>query len=113
MSDNLADTAERVAASVSGPSTPDSVRVARPAGASVGTLFVILVVGCAIVGTVIAVLGWHAWPAAAAGDRITWLGRIGLGGVACIIAVAVAFASPWLGKISASAGVGSLSVEGR
>lgn len=106
-------TLESAAAAVTGAGTPDQATVHRPASGAVVALSVALAVACAIGAVVIAVLALMHWPVAVAPLRIHFLGWMGLLSIGCIPVVVIAFATPWIGRISASAGAASITVDAR
>lgn len=106
--------ADTVAAMVTGPGTPDAATITKPARGPFVAIALALVVACLFGGVIIGVLAWWVpWPAAVAHLRIHFLGWMGLLSIGCIPVVVLAFATPWIGKVSASAGVGSVSFEAR
>jgi|GEM_PF-2457428 len=107
-------TLETAAAAVTGVGSPDNANVTRPASGAVWALSGALLTACVFGGWVIGVLAWwEDWPASAAPLRIHFLGWMGLLSIGCIPVVVIAFATPWIGRISASAGSNSFSVEAR
>lgn len=100
-------------AAVTGEGSPDNAVVHRPASGAVIALAFALAVACAFGAVIIFVLAWRPWPEAAAGLRIHFLGWMGLLSIGCIPVVVIAFATPWIGRISASAGTASFSVDAR
>jgi uncharacterized membrane protein len=110
---DIGQMANAVAASVTGPNSPDSVKVSRPTTSAIWTLFAALAIVCAFAAAVIAILTWHVWPAGTAPQRIQFLGWMGIIAVGCIPVIVFALASPWVGKIEASAGPGHITLEGK
>lgn len=107
------DTLTAAAEAVTGAGTPDNAVVHRPASGAVIALAVALAVACLFGAAIIGVLAWRPWPEEAAGLRIHFLGWMGLLSIGCIPVVVIAFATPWIGRISASAGTASFSVDAR
>lgn len=101
------------AQAVTGDGSPDSATVTRPARGSVVALACALVTACVFGSVIIIVLSWVDWPESVAHLRIHFLGWMGLLSIGCIPVVVVAFSTPWIGRISASAGSNSITVEAR
>lgn len=113
MAEDVATTAAGVAAAVSGEGTPSTVKVSRPTTGAVWTLFAGLV-GVAIVALLIGgALTFAPWPEMTANRRVWFLGWALLVAVACIPLFAFALASPWVGRVEASAGSNHIALEGR
>lgn len=106
-------TLETAAAAVTGENSPDNATVHRPASGAVIALGCALLVACIFGAVIIAVLAWMDWPEAVAPLRIHFLGWMGLFSIGCIPLVVAAFATPWIGRISASAGANSVTLEAR
>lgn len=106
-------TLETAARAVTGEGTPETATVHRPASGAVIALFLVLLVACLMAGGVIGALTFRPWPDSAAPLRIHFLGWMGLLAMGCIPVTAVAFATPWIGRISASAGAWSATVDAR
>lgn len=104
---------ESAAQAVTGVGSPDNATVQRPASGAVFALACALLTACVFGAVIIAVLAWMDWPEAVAPLRIHFLGWMGLMSIGCIPLVVAAFATPWIGRISASAGSNSFSVEAR
>lgn len=105
--------ADTVAAMVTGPGTPDAATLTKPARGPFVAIALALAVACLFGAAIILILTFKAWPEAVAPLRIHFLGWMGLLSLGCIPVVVLAFATPWIGKVSASAGVGSVSFEAR
>lgn len=105
--------ADTVAAMVTGPGTPDAATITKPARGPFLAIAGALAVACVFGAVIIGILAFKAWPDSVAPLRIHFLGWMGLLSLGCIPVVVVAFATPWIGKVSASAGVGSVSFEAR
>jgi len=101
------------AESVTGEGSPDRASLHRPASGAVIALASALAVACLFGAVVIGVLAWMRWPDGVAPLRIHFLGWMGLLSIGCIPVVVIAFATPWIGRVSASAGGASLNVEAR
>lgn len=104
---------ETAAAAVTGEGSPDNASVHRPASGAVIALFVALGVACGfgLLGTLALWIG--EWPESVAALRVHFLGWATMLSIGCIPVVVLAFATPWIGRISATAGSNSLSVEAR
>lgn len=113
----MTDTKETAAAAramVTGPGTPDTATVTKPAKGPFVAIAVALAVACVFGTAIICILAWFVpWPASVAGLRVHFLGWMGLLSIGCIPVVVLAFATPWIGKISASAGAYGVSLESR
>lgn len=104
-------TLSEVVKGTTGVNSPDRASVHRPASGAILALSCALAVACLFGGAVMAILAFKQWPEMVAKDRIHFLGWMGLLSIGCIPVVVIAFATPWVGRISASAGPASLSVE--
>lgn len=114
MSDVHADLAA-AADAVTGPGTPDTVKVTRPATGAIWAVFAGMGatnVLSLLFGGAILFGGWADTPAATQ-QRLWYLGWALLICVGCNGLFALALASPWVGKVSAQAAGNSLSIEGR
>ena len=106
--------ADTVAGMVTGPGTPDAATITKPARAAVGILVAALTLGCGFGALIIGILAWWVvWPDSVAPLRIHFLGWIGIMAMVCIPMATLAAVSPYIAKVSASAGVGSVSFEAR
>lgn len=113
-----ASLAAATAAAVTGPQTPDNVKVSRPAHSAVWSLFAGMAVICIFGLAIIVVLTWPriaGWSASEAIDkeRIHFLGWMGLIAVGTLPLFAFAIASPWVGRVEASAGNNHVILDGR
>ena len=106
-------TMSEVAKATTGADSADQASIHRPASGAIFALSCALAVACIFGGVIIGVLTWRDWPEMVAKDRIHVLGWMGLLSIGCIHVVVIAFATPWVGRISASAGAASVSVEAR
>lgn len=106
-------TLETAAAAVTGEGSPDNASVHRPASGAVIALFTSLAVACIFGIVTICALWIGKWPDSVAALRIHFLGWAAMLSIGCIPVVVLAFSTPWIGRISASAGTNSFSVEGR
>jgi membrane protease YdiL (CAAX protease family) len=94
------------------PIAPVASTLQRPTRESQWTLFAVLGVLCLFASIAIYAIGWRAWPQWVAGERIKYLGWIGIGAVICIGLMVIAFASPWIGTVKASGLGANLEVDG-
>ena len=113
MAEDVASTAAAVSAAISGDGTPANVKVSRPTTGAVWTLFAGLVFVAVVAMAIGAALTFVDWPLDTAMSRVRYLGIALLIAVACIPLFAFALASPWVGRVEASAGANHLSLEGR
>ena len=113
MAEDVATTAAGMAAAVSGADTPSNVKVSRPTAGAVWTLFAGLVFVAFVAGAIGAALTFASWPEATAMRRVWFLGWALIVSVVCIPLFAFALASPWVGRVEASAGANHVSLEGR
>ena len=113
MAEDVASTAAGVAAAVSGAGTPANVKVSRPASGAVWSLFLGLALVAIIALLIGAALTFAPWPPETAARRVWFLGWALLIAVTCILLIVFAIASPWVGRVEASAGANHLSLEGR
>lgn len=108
--------ASATAAAVSGPQSPDNVKVSQPVHSAVWSLFAGLILVCSFAMAVITVLtfpGLAGWDATTQLARIKYLGIMGLIAVGTIPLFAFAIASPWVGRVEASAGNNRVVLDGR
>jgi hypothetical protein len=105
-------TAAAVASAVTGPSSPDNVKVNRPTKESVWML--LLAMGLASMVSVILIyaLTWVRWPDEVAHSRIMWLGIMACMSQLAIPITIIALASSRLGKVEATAGTNSITIDG-
>lgn len=110
--ESVDQTAAAIAGAVTGADTPDQVKVNRPTKESVWML--LMAMGVASVGAlvVIYVLAWVTWPPEVAHSRILWLGIMGCMAQLAIPITIIALASSRLGKVEASAGGNTLTIDG-
>jgi hypothetical protein len=113
MSDQVEAEVAAVSASVTGPTTPNEIRVERPTTKSEWTLLLAgagLILFAAFFG---AVLAFGPWPSdlVVAGKRIWFLGWSCLIGIGGLVVLVIAIASPWIGHVSASAGPGGINAK--
>ncbi len=107
-------TMSEVAKATTGAESADRASIHRPASGAIIALSCALAVACLFGAVIIGVLAWLVkWPEGVAHLRIHFLGWMGLLSIGCIPVVVIAFATPWVGRISASAGAASVSVEAR
>ena len=113
MADVIAQTAAEITAAVAGPNTPDSVRVDRSSRLSemslLGALGALIVFSAAL----FSVLAFRRWPDSQAHDQIHFLGLGLLLAIGGILLVVAALASPYIGRVQASAGPARIDLEGR
>ena len=113
MPDVIATTAKDVAAAVAGPDAPNQVKVDRSSRLSELSLLGALIALCVFVLLLFGGLLLHPWPQAQAADVIHYLGwglLLAVGGVLLVVA---ALASPFIGRVQASAGAARIDLEGR
>jgi hypothetical protein len=113
MAEDVATTAAGMAAAVTGSDTPSNVKVSRPTAGAVWTLFAGLVFVAVVAMAIGAALTFAPWPEVTAGRRVWFLGWALIVSVICIPLFAFALASPWVGRVEASAGANHVSLEGR
>lgn len=111
MSEDVAAQAAAVSAAVTGPGTPDQVKVAKPAAGAVRTLFWALAVVCVGAAFVLCILTYHHWPEATASERIRYVGLIGLVLAINIPLIVFALSAGRIGRVEASAGAASLKLD--
>jgi hypothetical protein len=114
MADDIANAASAVASAVTGADTPANVRIVSATSKRVEwTLFAALgtlaLIGAALIG----VLAFLKWPDSTAIDRVHYLGWMGWMTQCGVLLIIFAVASPWVGKVEASAGDAHVSIDGR
>lgn len=113
MAEDVATTAAGMAAAVTGADTPSNVKVSRPTAGAVWTLFAGLLFVAAVAMAIGAALTFAEWPINTAMSRVRYLGIAMIIAVVCIPIFAFALASPWVGRVEASAGANHVSLESR
>lgn len=110
---DIATDAAAIAAAVTGSDTPANVKVSRPPAGAVWTIFAGLAAVSLMAVYLASIIAFHNWPEITAPARVKWLGWALIATVVCIPLLAFALASPWVGKVEASAGDNHLSMTGR
>lgn len=113
MAEDVASTAAGIAAAVTGDDTPANVRVSRPVDGAVWSLFAGLIFVAVVALLIGGALTFAPWPEVTAARRVWFLGWALLIAVICIPLIVFALASPWVGRVEASAGGNHVSLEGR
>jgi hypothetical protein len=110
MSDEIAPAIQALAAAAS---SPETVKIDRSTRMSDLSLMIALSALIAFAAALVGILAFCRWPDAQAHDQLHFLGWalwLAIGGILLCVA---AIASPYVGRIQASAGPASLDLEGR
>lgn len=109
--------ASAVGNAASGPSSPDSVKVSQPIHSAIWSLFAGLAMVCTfgiiIIGVLSDPFNWMQWLPNTQLARIKWLGWMGMVAIGTVPLFAFAIASPWVGRVEASAGTNKIVLDGR
>lgn len=109
----VADLASSVATAVTGAQTPDNVKVDKPSTLALISIAVTALLVAAGSAAIVSILTWGPWLDTSAVNRIRYVGWMGIILTACVPVVVAAFASPWIGKVKASAGTNAIEFESR
>ena len=112
MPESTAEMAAAVSRATTGPDTPNSISVRRPASAAVACPLGVLALLGLYAGLIIYVLSWHPMPKPDGPDSARRLWFLGWTGLLCVACMALVALSQFFSRVDATAGPGHIQLGG-